>query len=75
MIVKNEIKSEVIGYIDQLNEKVKQVPHFENDEKRLQKFRDKYIYKDIGFNELKSDVDQINSIKDQLNFWIKFWNV
>lgn len=74
MKIKDEIKLEVIDYIDKLNEKVNTVPHFDTDKLRLQKFRDKYIFKDIGFNELKNDVEQINSIKDQLNFWIKFWN-
>lgn len=75
MIVKDELKLQVIDYIDKLSEKVNTVPHFDTDKVKLQKFRDKYIYKDIGYYELKSDVDQINSIKDQLNYWIKFWNM
>jgi hypothetical protein len=71
MVIKEQIKTEVINYIDELNKLPK---YSDSYSKRLRQYRDKYIYKDIGFNELKSDVNEINSIKEQIVFLKNFWS-
>lgn len=71
MVVKDEIKQEVICYIDKLEITYKN--HFGMYRKELKKIRDKYIYKDIGFYELKSDVEVINKFRENLSFYKNFF--
>jgi hypothetical protein len=74
-MVNNELKKEVINYIDDLikpTSKLKATLFSERE--KLNKLRDKYIFKDFGYNELKYDVDQINNIKEQIKFLINFWD-
>jgi len=73
-MVNNELKKEVIDYIDDLykpTNKLKATLFSERE--KLNKLRDKYIFKDLGYNELKYDVEQINNIKEQIKFLINFW--
>lgn len=71
MKIKDEIKIEIIDYID--NMEVKYDGYIKEYSKELKKFRDKYIYKDIGYNECKNDVETINHIKRQVEWSKKFW--
>lgn len=74
-MVKNELKKEVIDYIDNLTESTNGLKStFFDKREKLNKLRDKYIFKDFGYNELKYDVEQINNIKEQIKFLLKFWD-
>lgn len=74
-MINNELKKEVIDYIDNLYEPTNEFRlTFFQQRQRLNKLRDKYIFKDLGYNELKYDVEQINKIKEQIKFLINFWN-
>jgi hypothetical protein len=75
MKIQDELKKEVIDYIDNLNKSTEdlKLTFFQKREKLI-KLRDKYIFKDIGYNEFKYDVNEINSIKEQIKFLIEFWN-
>lgn len=74
-MINNQIKKEVIDYIDNLTEPTNKLKStFFQERERLNKLRDKYIFKDLGYNELKYDVEEINKIKEQIKFLINFWN-
>jgi hypothetical protein len=74
-MINNEIKKEVIDYIDNLTEPTNKLKSsFFQERERLNKLRDKYIFKDLGYNELKYDVEEINKIKEQIKFLINFWD-
>jgi hypothetical protein len=74
-MINNEIKKEVIDYIDNLTEPTNKLKSsFFKERERLNKLRDKYIFKDLGYNELKYDVEEINKIKEQIKFLINFWD-
>jgi hypothetical protein len=73
-MVNDELKKEVIDYIDNLIEPTKKLKGILFSERqKLNKLRDKYIFKDLGYNELKYDVNEINRIKEQIKFLINFW--
>jgi hypothetical protein len=71
MTIKDEIKMEIIDYIDKIQVNYK--GYTKEYSKELKKFRDKYIYKDIEYNECKNDVDTINHIKRQVELSKIFW--
>ena len=71
MIIKDEIKKEIIEYIDKME--VQYEGHLKQYSKELKKYRDKYIYKDIGYYECKNDVELINHIKKQVHLYKKLW--
>lgn len=71
MIIKDEIKKEIIDYIDRIEVNYK--GYTKQYSKELRKFKDKYIYKDIGYNECKKDVEKINHIKKQVELSKIFW--
>jgi hypothetical protein len=71
MIIKNEIKKEIIDYIDQME--VQYEGYIKQYTKELKKYRDKYIYKEVGYYECKSDVDAINQIKRKADLSKMFW--
>lgn len=71
MIIKDEIKKEIIDYIDRMEVNYK--GYTKEYSKELKRFRDKYIYKDIGYNECKKDVEIINHIKKQVESSKIFW--
>jgi hypothetical protein len=74
-MINNELKMEVIDYIDNLTEPTNKLKStFFQERERLNKLRDKYIFKDLGYNELKYDVNEINRIKEQIKFLINFWD-
>jgi hypothetical protein len=74
-MINNELKKEVIDYIDNLTEPTNKLKStFFQERERLKKLRDKYIFKDLGYSELKYDVQEINRIKEQIKFLINFWN-
>lgn len=74
-MINNELKKEVIDYIDNLTEPTNKLKStFFQERERLKKLRDKYIFKDLGYNELKYDVNEINRIKEQIKFLINFWD-
>jgi hypothetical protein len=74
-MINNELKKEVIDYIDNLTEPTNKLKStFFQERERLNKLRDKYIFKDLGYNELKYDVNEINRIKEQIKFLINFWD-
>lgn len=70
MIIKDEIKMEVIEFVDNLNS------HYDGFlkqyTKELKRIKEKYMYKDIEYHECKKDVDTINQIKKDLKFWKEF---
>jgi hypothetical protein len=74
-MINNELKKEVIDYIDNLSEPTNKLKStFFQQRERLNKLRDKYIFKDLGYDELKYDVEEINNIKEQIKFLLKFWD-
>lgn len=74
-MINNELKKEVIDYIDNLTEPTNKLKStFFQERERLNKLRDKYIFKDFGYNELKYDVEEINRIKEHIKFLINFWD-
>jgi len=74
-MVNDELKKEVIDYIDNLTEPTNKLKAtLFSEREKLNKLRDKYIFKDLGYNELKYDVNEINRIKEQIKFLINFWD-
>ena len=74
-MINNELKKEVIDYIDNLSEPTNKLKStFFQQRERLNKLRDKYIFKDLSYNELRYDVEEIDNIKEQIKFLLKFWD-
>jgi len=72
MIVKENVKKEVISYIDTLDSNYPK--YSDRYSKELKRYRDKYVYKDIGINEFIDDVNKINTIKNEVVFLKSFWS-
>jgi hypothetical protein len=71
MIIKDQIKKELIDYIDDMS--INYNGYIKSYSKELNKIREKYIYKDIEYYQCKSDIDKINQIKRQLAFMKELW--
>lgn len=71
MTIKDDVKKQIIDYIDAVESNYE--GYVKQYSKELKKYRDKYIYKDIGYNECKKDVEVINHIKKQVAFSKLFW--
>ena len=71
MTIKYDINKEIIDYIDAVESKYQ--GQGQSQSKELKSYGVKYIYKDIGYNECKNDVESINHIKRQVEWSKIFW--